>query len=174
MTTITLQMMAITISAKIMMVITIIHRSLYQYMQGRPSYGCSGCTCTHSFSAPPGNYTYKCTSFSAPLEVVFTHGPTLFSPVGPQWPFSSIFCPFLLEILTQHLTCVVSILVLVIFLIRGTLGRILPWSSSISPKIGPKFNQIEVSYSLFHHFHQFLCEGYSGEWLGLFGQMVPF
>ena len=33
MTTITLQMMAITISAKIMMVITIIHRSLYQYMQ---------------------------------------------------------------------------------------------------------------------------------------------
>ena len=60
------------------------------------------------------------------------------------------------------------------FLIRGTLGRILPWSSSISPKIGPKFNQIEVSYSLFHHFHQFLCEGYSGECLGLFGQMVPF
>ena len=33
MTTINLQMMAITISAKIMMVITIIHRSLYQYMQ---------------------------------------------------------------------------------------------------------------------------------------------
>ena len=34
MTTITLQMMAITISEKIMMVITIIHRSLYQYFLG--------------------------------------------------------------------------------------------------------------------------------------------
>ena len=33
-TTITLQMMAITISEKIMMVITIIHRSLYQYFLG--------------------------------------------------------------------------------------------------------------------------------------------
>ena len=30
------------------------------------TYGCSGCTCTHSFPAPPRNYTYKCTSFFAP------------------------------------------------------------------------------------------------------------
>ena len=34
---------------------------------------------------------------------------------------------------------------------------------------GTVCTQIEVSTSLFHHFHQFLGEGYSGEWLGLFG-----
>ena len=34
--------------------------------QWRRTYGCSGCTCTHSFPAPPRNYLHKCTSFSAP------------------------------------------------------------------------------------------------------------
>ena len=77
MTTITLQMIAITISAKIMMVITIIHRSLYQYMQGRPSYGCSGCTCTHSFSAPP-----QIVHISVPL---FCPAPKLLSYMHPRY-----------------------------------------------------------------------------------------
>ena len=38
----------------------------YRYTQGRPSYGCSGCNCTHSFPALPRIFTQKCTSFSAP------------------------------------------------------------------------------------------------------------
>ena len=37
-----------------------------RYQQGRRTYGCSGCTCTHSFPDPPRNYTYKSNSFSAP------------------------------------------------------------------------------------------------------------
>ena len=37
-----------------------------QYSQWRRTYGCSGCTCTHSFPAPPRNYLHKCTPFSAP------------------------------------------------------------------------------------------------------------
>ena len=42
------------------------------------------------------------------------------------------------------------------------------------PINGPKLTQIEVSTSLFHYFHQFFGEGYSGEWLGLFGHMLVF
>ena len=38
---------------------------IFLYLQWRQTYGCSVCTCTYSFPAPPRNYTYKCTSFSA-------------------------------------------------------------------------------------------------------------
>ena len=50
--------------------------------QGRPSYGCSGCTCTHSFSARP-EIIHISVSLFLP-EVLFIHAPTLFSSVGRQ------------------------------------------------------------------------------------------
>ena len=54
--------------------------------QGRRTYGCSGCNCTHSFSAPPRNYTYKCIPLFLPCpEVVLILAPTLFSPLRRQW-----------------------------------------------------------------------------------------
>ena len=38
----------------------ILHNDLdIPYMQWRRTYGCSGCTCTHGFPAPPRNYTYR-------------------------------------------------------------------------------------------------------------------
>ena len=37
-----------------------------ELLQGRPSRGFQGCTCTPAFSAPPRNYSYKSTNFSSP------------------------------------------------------------------------------------------------------------
>ena len=64
---------------------TALFKFYYRYMQGRRTYGCSGRNCTHSFPAPPRNYTYKCIPLFLPCpEVVLILAPMLFSSVWRQ------------------------------------------------------------------------------------------
>ena len=59
---------------KIKLVIAILLRILLLvvlgYLQERRTYGCSGCTCTHSFPAPSRSCTYTCTGVRHPRYLV--------------------------------------------------------------------------------------------------------
>ena len=62
------------------------------YTQWRRTYGCSGCTCTHSFPAPPRNYLHKCTPFSAlPRSCTLYLHPCYFVQFGASEDMGALF-----------------------------------------------------------------------------------
>ena len=73
--------------SQLMMMWDVLPTILYN-CQGRQTSRCSGCTCTHSFSAPSQICTYKCTYFSAPpRSCIYTCTHAIYSSWAPVYTF---------------------------------------------------------------------------------------